>query len=328
MRKLYIITGASGHLGSTIIRRLYSEDCLIRGLIMPGEKEEFPGRVSYFRGDVTVPDSLESLFADTDGYETFVIHAAGIISIGGNDGSKLYDVNVTGTENIITKCIEHGVSRLLYVSSVHAIPERKGHVISEVSSFLSDEVEGAYAKTKAAATEAVIEAAKLGLLDAVVVHPSGIIGPYDSGRNHLVQLVKMYIRGKLPAGVGGGYDFVDVRDVADGCVKALRKGRTGECYILSNSYVTIRELLDKVREKTGEKRKICLPVWVARLFEPLFRLVSMLTHTRHLYTSYALSTIAGNAHFSHLKATRELGYKPRDFSTTLSDTVAWLKGEA
>lgn len=328
MRKLYIITGASGHLGSTIIRRLYSEDCLIRGLIMPGEKEEFPGRVSYFRGDVTVPDSLEPLFADTDGYETFVIHAAGIISIGGDDIRKLYDVNVTGTENIIEQCTEHGVSRLLYVSSVHAIPERKGHVISEVSSFLSDEVEGAYAKTKAAATEAVIEAAKLGLLDAVVVHPSGIIGPYDSGRNHLVQLVKMYIRGKLPAGVGGGYDFVDVRDVADGCVKALRKGRTGECYILSNSYITIRELLEKVREKTGGKRKVCLPVWIARLFEPLFRFASMITHTRPLYTSYALSTISGNGHFSHLKATRELGYAPRDFSATLSDTVAWLKGEA
>ena len=287
MRKLYIITGASGHLGSTIIRRLYSEDCTIRGLIMPGEKEEFPGRVSYFRGDVTVPDSLEPLFADTDGYETFVIHAAGIISIGGDDIRKLYDVNVTGTENIIEKCTEHGVSRLLYVSSVHAIPERKGQVISEVSSFLSDEVEGA-----------------------------------------LVQLVKMYIRGKLPAGVDGGYDFVDVRDVADGCVEALRKGRTGECYILSNSYITIRELLEKVREKTGGKRKVCLPVWIARLFEPLFRFASMITHTRPLYTSYALSTISGNGHFSHLKATRELGYAPRDFSATLSDTVAWLKGEA
>ena len=238
---------------------------------------------------------------------------------------KLYRVNVEGTENIIDECIKHKVKRMLYVSSVHAIPEVQGHVISEVSEFDSYDVEGSYAKTKAEASEAVMEACSDGLLDAVVVHPSGIIGPYDNGRNHLVQLVKMYITGKLPAGVDGGYDFVDVRDVAEGCLKALEKGHSGECYILSNKYVSIKDLLESVRKVTGGKRKVCLPVWLAKFFEPAFGMIARITHTRPLYTRYALDTIQGNGHFSHLKATTELGYRPREMNKTIIDTIAWLR---
>ena len=94
---------------------------------------------------------------------------------------------------------------------------------------------------------------------------------------------------------------------------------------LSNRYVAIRELLDNLRKLTGGRRKICLPVWVARCFEPFFAFSARLTHTRPLYTSYALSTLEGNGHFSHMKATMELGYKPRPISSTIADTIAWLR---
>lgn len=328
MKNLFIITGAAGHLGSTIIRNLIKGDSEIRGLILPSETEEFPERVRYYRGDVTKIESLDGIFSDLDEYETYVIHNAGLISIGGDDYDRLYSVNVQGTKNIIDKCIESGVKRLLYVSSVHAIPELHGHVITEVSSFDSTHVKGNYAKTKAEATRAVLEASENGLLDAVVVHPSGIIGPYDKGKNHIVQLVKMYLSGKLPASVSGGYDFVDVRDVALGCLEAVEKGRNGECYILSNSYVTINSIIERLSRITGGKRKICLPIWLAKCFIPLFSLISKITHTRPLYTNYALSTIEGNGHFSHMKATTELGYKPREMDKTISDTVAWLVAQA
>ena len=328
MEDLYIITGAAGHLGSTIIRNLKDRNCCIRGLVMPSERKEFTGRVEYFTGDITALDSLEDIFSGTEGYNTYVIHTAGLISIGGDDYRKLYDVNVGGTRNMISKCIEHHVRRLVYVSSVHAIPEENGKVISEVSEFDSYDVDGNYAKTKAEATEAVLEACRDGQLDAVIVHPSGIIGPYDSGHNHLVQLVKMYISGKLPAGIDGGYDFVDVRDVAEGCLEALEKGRAGECYILSNEYISIRSLFESIRKVVGGRRKPCLPIWIAKLFEPVFGFMARITHTRPLYTRYAISTVEGNGHFSHMKATRELGYRPRKMDTTIADTIAWLKAEA
>lgn len=326
MKRLYIITGAKGHLASTILRYLRKEPCLIRGLILPTEEGEDDAQITYYKGDVTQPASLEGIFSGTECNETIVIHAAGIVSISDGVTPMLYAANVEGTRNIIAQCERHGVKRLVYVSSVHAIPESdEKATISETDHFSPESVNGAYAKTKAEATQAVLDAARRGL-DAVVVHPSGIIGPYNRGSNHIVQLIDMDISGKLPAGVVGGYDFVDVRDVAKGCLKAAERGRSGECYILSNRYFTVRELLECVRKTVGGSRKICLPMGLARAFVPFFEWLAKVTHTRPLFTRYALSTIASNEHFSHDKAARELGYRPRDMRETIADTIAFLRG--
>ena len=203
MKRLYIITGAKGHLASTILRYLRKEPCLIRGLILPTEEGEDDAQITYYKGDVTQPASLEGIFSGTECNETIVIHAAGIVSISDGVTPMLYAANVEGTRNIIAQCERHGVKRLVYVSSVHAIPESdEKATISETDHFSPESVNGAYAKTKAEATQAVLDAARRGL-NAVVVHPSGIIGPYNRGSNHIVQLIDMDISGKLPAGVVG-----------------------------------------------------------------------------------------------------------------------------
>ncbi len=327
MKKLYIITGAKGHLASTIIKYLRETDCDIRGLILPCEYAVSDEKVTYYNGDVTDISSLDEIFLCDDNQEITVIHAAGIISIAEKVTPELHSVNVRGTENIISKCIESKVKRLVYVSSVHAIPEKEDNAtIEEVSAFSEDWVVGAYASTKAEATRKVLEAEKKGL-DTVVVHPSGIIGPYDSGNNHMVQLINMYISGKLPAGVIGGYDFVDVRDVAKGCILAAEKGKKGACYILSNRYFTVKELLGCMRRISGGKKKTCLPISLAGAFVPMFEWIAKVTNTRPLYTKYALYTLSSNGHFSHDRATSELGYKPRDMVLTLKDTIQWLKGK-
>ncbi len=327
MKKLYIITGAKGHLASTIIKYLRTTNCFIRGLILPNENGEDDRQLTYYKGDVTKMESLEKIFSDIECNEVIVIHTVGIISIGDKVTPALYSVNVKGTKNIIQQCLRHHVKRLVYVSSVHAIPETdEKATIEETAEFAKESVTGAYASTKAEATEAVLDAVKKGL-DAVVVHPSGIVGPYDSGSNHVVQLIGMYISGKLPAGVTGGYDFVDVRDVAKGCLEAAQYGKKGNCYILSNRYFTIKELLEYARKTVGGKKKICLPIGIARAFVPLFEWISKITHTRPLYTRYALYTISSNGHFTHDKATAELGYHPRDMRTTIADTISWLRGK-
>lgn len=185
---------------------------------------------------------------------------------------------------------------------------------------------GGYAKTKAEATQAVLDAAAEGL-DAVVVHPSGILGPYDRSGNHMVQLVSDYLQGKLPACVTGGYDFVDVRDVALGCLLAAEKGRKGECYILSNRHYEVRELLGILRSVAGGRRLPVLPMWMARAAAPAFQWLARLRKQRPLFTSYSLYTLRSNDKFSHDKATAELGYRPRDLVQTLRDTAAWLRGK-
>ena len=226
---------------------------------------------------------------------------------------------------MLALCRAYGVERLVYVSSVHAIPEEKRPaVLQEAASFSPERVTGGYAKTKAEATQAVLDAVRDGL-DAVVVQPSGIIGPFDTAGNHLVQLIRDYLRGALPACVRGGYDFVDVRDVAAGCLLALENGRCGASYILSNRYYEVKEVLDIVRGEAGGRRLPVLPMAVARAAAPLLQWTARLRGQRPLYTAYSLYTLSSGARFSHAKAARELGYTTRPFGTTLADTVAWLR---
>ncbi len=223
MKKLFIITGANGHLGGTIVRMLNGRPVQVRGLVFGDKKKQDTGSIHYYSGDVREPETLRPLFEGCEDMETIVIHTAGIIDISNHVSPELYDVNVNGTKNILALCREYPVKRLVYVSSVHAIPEQKrGNVTGEIRDFSSDAVVGGYAKTKAEATREVLRAAQEGL-DAVVVHPSGILGPYDRSGNHLVQMVAEYLHGTLPACVKGGYDFVDVRDVAEGCLLAAEK---------------------------------------------------------------------------------------------------------
>lgn len=324
----YIVTGAAGHLGSTVMRRLRELGCDARGLLLPGESEKVQDpRFCYFHGDICDKDSLRALFEDSDGREQIVIHTAALISIEEKKPPKLYAVNVEGVKNVLSLCREYGVKRLVQVSSVHAIPELPdGQVMREPTSFSSELVRGGYAKTKAEAAQAVLDAAKAGL-SAVVVFPSGILGPYDDGKNHLVQTVSDCMRGRLPACVAGGYDFVDVRDAAEGCLLAAVRGRTGEGYILSGHYLPISELLGTVASLCGKRPVPVVPLGLAKIAVPFLEGYCRLRHQRPLITRYSLNALTGNSNFSNEKAKAELGFSPRDLPQTIADTVAWLKAE-
>lgn len=326
MKKLYIITGANGHLGSALIGELEkNKDCEVRGLVLAGEPVPSYKNVTYYEGDVRDGESIRRLLKNRDGRRTIVIHTAGIVAISEGISTQLYDVNVNGAKTIAAVCLEEKVDRLVYVSSVHAIPEKaKPQVLREVETFSAGLVEGGYAKTKAEATQAVLDAVAQGL-DAVIVHPSGIIGPYNGQGNHLVQMIADYLRRRLPACVKGGYDFVDVRDVARGCLLAAEKGKCGECYILSNRHYDVKEVLGMVRENAGGRKLPVLPMWMAKMAAPLLGWYAKLKKERPLYTRYSLYTLSSNDRFSHDKATKDLGWQPRDLSETVADTVTWIQ---
>ena len=329
MRTIYLVTGAAGHLGSTIVYKLLQRGEAVRALVLPGDTglNGLASQIEIIEGDVRNKESLAPFFRLKENEKQVVIHAAGIVSIASKKYDALvYDVNVTGTKNIVAWCRENKVSKLVHVSSVHAIPEApKGMVMQEVDYFDPDKVHGLYAKTKAEATQVVLDAAKEGL-NASVVHPSGIIGPGDNGRGHLTQLVVDYVKGRLTAGVGGGYDFVDVRDVADGVVSCVEKGRLGECYILSGKYTAVQDLLEELHQVTGRRRiKTILPVWFAKGTAPFAELYYKILRQPPLYTAYSLYTLSSNALFSHEKASKELDYITRPLRETLVDTVEWMK---
>ena len=228
MEKIYLITGAAGHLGTALINELKDTPCKIRALCLVGEKHIPQGEnVEIYYGDVCDKDTLCDFFGGLEGKRVLVVHCAGIVSISSKFMQKVYDVNVTGTKNIVDTCMDKGVARLVYVSSVHAIPEkRKKEIISEISDFSPDSVKGLYAKTKAEATAYVLDAARRGL-DASVVFPAGIIGPFDYGRSHTNAIISDYVKKRLTAAIRGGYDFVDVRDVAKGIIQCAENGEKG-----------------------------------------------------------------------------------------------------
>jgi len=324
----YLVTGAAGHLGATIIRELLSRGKSVRALVLPDEKNLPEGDLEICRGDIRYKTSLVDFFKSQNNEKLIVIHCAGIVSIASRFVQEIYDVNVIGTKNIVDLCEQLRIEKLVYVSSVHAIPEKpKGDCIIETENFATDNVVGLYAKTKAEATSYVLAAGKRGL-NVNIVHPTGICGPYDKGRGHLTTLVIDYYKGRLIAGMEGGYDFVDVRDVAGGIISCCEKGISGECYILSNKYYTVMELLDMLHEVTGKKRiKIILPYWFVRLTARFSENYYKILRQPPLYTAYSVYTLSTNALFSHQKASEELGYTTRDMKQTLADTVNWLKEE-
>lgn len=160
----YLVTGATGFLGRAVVEELARRDAQVRALVLPDDPYAhlLPKKVRSIAGDVCDKDALASFFADADS-RTCVIHCAGIVSVASRPGPKLYQVNVGGTWRILRQCIAHSVGKMIYVSSVHAIPEKpKGCLITEDCKFSPGLVDGDYAKSKATATDLVLDAAARG----------------------------------------------------------------------------------------------------------------------------------------------------------------------
>ncbi|MEG1742978.1 MAG: NAD-dependent epimerase/dehydratase family protein [Clostridia bacterium] len=327
MKTVYLVTGAYGHLGNAVVKKLLENNCSVRAFAIESDKEKsvFGDTIETIFGDIRKIDDLEKLFVFDYQCEKIVIHLAGIVSIASKFNQDIYDVNVGGTKNVVALCKKYKVKKLVHISSVHAIPEPKnGGIITEVSHFDPNDVTGLYAKTKSEATQAVLDSVSCGL-DASVIHPSGIFGPFDNGKGHLTQLVIDFMNGSLFASVKGGYDFVDVRDVADGIFACIEKGKKGECYILSNKYFEICEILRILHKITGKKDvKLVIPMWLAKFTAPLSEYYYKLKKQPPLYTAYSLYTLSSNAIFSHEKASKELGFSTRPMEDTLADTVSWI----
>ena len=322
----YLVTGATGFLGRAVAEELVRRKAQVHALVLHDDPciNLLPKEVHTVIGDVCDKGSLSDFFADADS-RTCVIHCAGIVSVASRPGPRLYQVNVGGTWRVLRQCMAHDVGKMVYVSSVHAIPEKpKGCIITEDCEFSPGLVDGDYAKSKAAATELVFDAAERGL-NASIVLPSGIIGPGDLQGGSFTSMARSFLAGKLPLAVRGGYDFVDVRDVANGILACSESGEPGKGYILSGCYVTIRRMLQLVGKAAKLKyRPICLPLGLARLAAPYYERQSLRERKPLFFTPYSVSVLASNGQFSHAAASECFAYQPRPMEETLGDMTAWL----
>ena len=329
MYQTYLITGATGFLGRAVLQLLLAHSCRILALVMDKDPLAYmiPENVTVFCGDLTDKDTLRSFFA-AGGDNFCVLHCAGLISIASKPDEALYAVNVQGTQNIVDLCREFGASRLIYVSSVHAIPEKPApETITEPDRFAPDEILGDYGKSKSMATALVLEAAQSGL-NASVVLPSGILGPGDLARGNMTRMPLAFCRGRLPLGVKGGYDFVDVRDVAVGVLACAERGKAGECYILSGHYTTIQDMFSLTASQLGRKApKFCVSATLASCAAPVFEKIAQLRGERPFFTPYSIAVLRSNGHFSNAKAVGALGFHARPLKETLKSMILWFQGQ-
>ncbi len=319
---MWLVTGATGHIGNVLVRELLRRGEKVRVLILPNEcRTPLEGlQVEIFEGDVL---EVESLFEPMRGVKG-VFHLAGLISIMPGTDELVRRVNLEGTKNILRAAKELKVGRLVYTSSIHAIRRVPEGVIDESLPYDPGNPYGEYDRAKAEATLEVQKAARAGL-PAVIVCPTGVIGPYDFRGSLMGHVIRTAAEKKTTFYVDGAYDFVDVRDVVSGLIAAAEKGRCGESYILSGQRISVRYLLETVREITGRAFfKVKVPFDLAAfaaLFTPMYY---SLAKTSPRFTPYSLEVLRSNSHISHAKATQELDYQPRPLYESIRDAVKWF----
>jgi dihydroflavonol-4-reductase len=317
-----LVTGAAGHLGNVLVRELLRNGENVRALTMPGEDctsiEGLP--IDCVEGNILDRKSLDPAFS---GVHT-VFHLAGLVSLLEEHAPILHRVNVEGTCNVILAARHAGVKRMVYTSSIHALSRPPdGVTIDETLPFDIINSAGPYDRTKALAS-LVVQASQASDLDTVIVCPTGVIGPYDFRRSEMGEMILDWMNQKLNILVKGGFDFVDVRDVARGHILAARYGRSGETYILGGERIAVCRLRELVQSRAGVySPALQLPGWAAMAGAWLAEYYYRLAHTRPRFTRYSLETLVSNSVISSAKAARELGYTSRALAESIADTVGW-----
>lgn len=226
----------------------------VRGLeTLPVEKVE---------GNLESVESLQRAFAGAD----VVFHAAGRISITRMDARRVFETNVGGTRNVIAACTMVGVSRLVHFSSIEALDLRPLALpVDEERSFAAGPTFSPYTISKAEG-EREVRSAIAGGVDAVIINPTAIVGPWDFRHSLLGKAILAFARGAFPILVEGGFDWVDARNVAETAIQAAESARPGSRYIVGGRWASMTKLARLVCEVTGARppRLMC-PFALARI---------------------------------------------------------------
>ena len=317
-----VVTGAAGHLGGNLVRALLRRGCSVRALVHRDKRVVRGLNVELVQGDVRDASSLRCAF---DGAEV-VYHAAAHVSIRIDEWPLLHAVNVLGTRNVVESCLHCGVRRLIHFSSIHALDlTPTGTPVDESRPTVDAKHNSPYARSKAAGEKEVQKGIAQGL-DAVILNPTALFGPYDHRPSHFGEVLLALSGGRFPALIEGGFDWADVRDVVEGAIESEERAPAGFKYVLSGHWVSVRDLARSVQAITGTRapRLVC-PLGLARIGAPVATVVARLIGRRPLFTAVALDALRSNREISHARATQDLNYRPRPFEETLVDTLQWFE---
>lgn len=315
------ITGASGHIGNCLVRELKKQGAGIKVLVHNFRSDLDELDVEIIRGNLLEPESLNALCEGVD----VVFHLAAQIDIGNRSIAQIYDTNITGTKNIIKAAKYARVKKFIHFSSIHAFQTEPSDSMLDETRPLVHSDKTIYEYTKAEGEREVMKAVKEGL-NAIILNPTAVIGPFDLRGSLLGQALLKIYQNKLPFLVSGGYNWVDVRDVVAASLQAIESGRMGENYILSGKFCSLEELSVMISKISGCKIPLIVPVSLARMACPFFKIYSFISKKEPLYTYQSLNILVNSpTNISNAKAAKELAYKPRPLEQTLRDTFDWYK---
>ena len=242
------VSGASGHLGATLVRILLRQKHEVRVLVHTDSRALQGLDVESVKGSLEDTAVLQRLCQDSE----VVFHLAAKISIGNEGYDEVYEVNVQGTKNLSNAAREAGVKRFLHFSSIHALEQYPQNKPVDDTRPLALHSEMVYEKTKALAEQWILGQNSPDF-QVVVLNPTAIIGPFDFKPSYLGQVIQKIYKGTLPGLVPGGYNWVDVRDVAQAAMNAIEKGEPGERYLLSGKWQRLESLAGMVCVQRSKK---------------------------------------------------------------------------
>ncbi len=308
-----VVTGASGHIGSALVRALLAEGNTVRALVRTDVKPLSGLDVDVRRVDVTDAAGVDEALRGA----STVYHAAAQVTLSTGEHPRAERVNVEGTRNVVDACCKHGVAKLVHFSSVHAL-DRAGTLLSPTQGLV-------YERSKAGAEREVQRAVERGLF-AVIVSPAAVIGPYDHKPSYIGRVLMMISRGLLPATIDGGQSWVDVRDVASSAIRASRSGVSGARYVLDGHWIAMPEFA-KLAAKVARSRAplFQVPRGLARALAPLAERASKLAGTEPLFTTASVDALETQARPRDQRSRDELAHGPRPTEETLADTFRWFE---
>ncbi|WP_422003251.1 hopanoid-associated sugar epimerase [Reyranella sp.] len=323
---LTLVTGGSGFLGSAVVRALRARGLAVRALVRPTSPPDNLADLGceVVTGDLTDAASLRRAVSGV----RWLFHVAADYRLWARDPSEILRANVEGTRTLAREALAAGVERMVYTSSVAALRVAGATApVDETAALAPSEAIGAYKRSKTLAERAIEDMIRRDGLPAVIVSPTTPIGPRDIRPTPTGRILLDAARGRIPAFVDTGLNFVHVDDVAEGHLLAFERGRVGERYILGGENLALRDLLGEVAGLAG-RRKPTLRLPRAPLFPLAFgaEAVARFTGREPLLTLDGLRMSRYRMFFTSAKAERELGYRSRPYQEGVRDALDWFRG--
>jgi dihydroflavonol-4-reductase len=321
---LSLVTGATGLVGSAVVRALLQKGHRVRVFVRPSSDRRNLADLSVEISEGSLED-VQSLARAVAGCR-FVYHVAADYRIWVPDPAPMFRANVAGTRDLLLAALEAGVERMIYTSSVATLGLVPDGSADETTPSSAEDMIGPYKRSKFEAEELAREFARQRGAPVVIVNPSTPVGPGDVKPTPTGRLILEAARGQMPAFVDTGLNIVHVDDVAAGHLAAAEKGRIGERYILGGQNLSLAEILAMVSRTVG-RRPPRLRVPHTMLFPVAFgaELAARITGREPFVTLDGLRMSRKKMYFTSDKASRELGYKPRLAREAIADAVSWFK---